>query len=332
MKLLLSTRFIFFIFLLKFFTASDLYAQFNPSTKITVSDAIHADSNIFIGWATQCEVFRGLVQINRPDLGFATFGNDNDATGKADNMIVSLGDGGSAVLQFEYPLRNNAGPDFAVFENSFNNTFLELAHVEASSDGINFVRFPSISLTQFTSQVPTFGTLDAENIHNLAGKFPAFFGVPFDLSDLENIDLINVNNITHIRIIDVVGSIDTNFCSRDADGRIINDPWPTPFPSSGFDLDAVGVIHDTRNLGLSDIAKNEVLVYPNPFFDFINILSNKNRGFDKVEVFDLTGKRMFINFDSQENDPIDLSALNVGVYFLKTTESERVMTVKIIKQ
>ncbi|MDO8896517.1 MAG: T9SS type A sorting domain-containing protein [Bacteroidales bacterium] len=332
MKLLLSTRFILFFFLLNFIAVSDLYTQFAPSARLTTSDAIHADSNIFIGWATSCEVSRGFVQINRPDLGIATFGNDNDAIGKADNTVVSLGDGGSAVLQFEYPLRNNPGPDFAVFENSFSNTFLELAHVEASSDGVNFVRFPSVSLTQFVSQITTFGTLEAENIHNLAGKYQAFFGVPFDLSDLENTESININNVTHVRIIDVVGSIDTNFCSRDSAGRIINDPWPTPFPSSGFDLDAVGVIHDIRNLGLPDLAKNEVLVYPNPFVDFISISSKKNTSFDKVEVFDLTGKMIFGNFDLQDSEQIDLSFLNAGVYFLKVSESKRVIMVKIIKQ
>jgi hypothetical protein len=46
-----------------------------------------------------------------------------------------------------------------------------------------------------------------------------------------------------VRIIDVVGSIDPAFGTRDSLGNLINEPFPTPFSSSGFDLDAVGVIH-----------------------------------------------------------------------------------------
>jgi hypothetical protein len=54
---------------------------------------------------------------------------------------------------------------------------------------------------------------------------------------------LDVTRITHVRIIDVVGAIDPAFGRLDSSGRIINDPWPTAFSSSGFDLDAVGVLH-----------------------------------------------------------------------------------------
>ena len=36
---------------------------------------------------------------------------------------------------------------------------------------------------------------------------------------------------------------ENDFSSCDFSGHQINDPWPTPFYSSGFDLDAVGVIN-----------------------------------------------------------------------------------------
>ena len=69
---------------------------------------------------------------------------------------VSLGDGGTVVLTFPQPIGDVPGPDFAVFENGFkafdNSFFLELAHVEVSSDGVNFYRFPSSSLTPSLSQ------------------------------------------------------------------------------------------------------------------------------------------------------------------------------------
>lgn len=42
---------------------------------------------------------------------------------------------------------------------------------------------------------------------------------------------------------DVVGSIAESNCTRDANQHKINDPYPTPFPTGGFDLDALGIIH-----------------------------------------------------------------------------------------
>ena len=88
--------------------------------------------------------------------------------GKAgDGAIVSLGDAGVAVLTFSTPIRNGQGPDFAVFENAFSNTFLELALVEVSSDGQNFVRFDAISNTDTTLQIGGFGHVDATNLEHV---------------------------------------------------------------------------------------------------------------------------------------------------------------------
>jgi len=46
-----------------------------------------------------------------------------------------------------------------------------------------------------------------------------------------------------VKVIDVIGTIDPQYASRDSFGNIVNDPYPTPFGSCGFDLDAVGVIN-----------------------------------------------------------------------------------------
>ena len=44
-------------------------------------------------------------------------------------------------------------------------------------------------------------------------------------------------------VVDVVGWVDSPDPTRDASGRIINDPWATPYETSGFDLDAVAVLN-----------------------------------------------------------------------------------------
>jgi hypothetical protein len=214
------------------------------------------DHSVFVGWATGVSVVRGLQKIDAPSFGYASHGRPEGALGPAQGQtvegVVSLGDGGTAVLMFDPPIANGPGWDFAVFENGFvvnspNQMFLELAFVEVSSDGVHYERFGAVSLTKAddpNDQVPNLGAIDTTNIHNFAGKYQRGYGTPFDLEEIRDVnDLVDAGRITYIRIIDVVGSIDDAWASYDSLGNKINDPWPTPFSTGGFDLDAVGVMH-----------------------------------------------------------------------------------------
>jgi hypothetical protein len=185
---------------------------------------------------------------------------------------VSLGDSGVVVVTFAKPIYDGPGADFAVFENGFINpandseSYMELAFVEVSSDGTNYFRFPASSNTQINVQAGNTTYLNASNINNLAGKYIAMYGTPFDLQELAGIAGLDINHITHIRIVDVIGSIFAN-ASHDFTGRVINDPYPTPFPSCGFDLDAVGVIHNIET-GIKSITANTTInIFPNPASD-----------------------------------------------------------------
>ena len=235
-------RFAFFTIFLLFWNTGN--SQFAPAAGEPGSTAIWKDSSIFKTWASGADIIRGPLKIGDDTLGYASAGEESFATGPAlSNGLVSLGDGGQAILTFPFSIKNGPGFDFAVFENSFDDTFLELAFVEVSSDGVNFVRFPSHSLTDTTIQTNTFGTTDATKINNLAGKYRGSYGTPFDLQELAGNTNLNINAITHVKIIDVVGSVNKQYAKRDSYNNMINDPWPTPFPNGGFDLDAIGVIH-----------------------------------------------------------------------------------------
>jgi len=188
---------------------------YSPPAGQPGSTAIHKNDARFVGWATGVTVERGYNDISNPDLGYAYYGDEDNALGKAEGdfySVVSLGDGGAATLTFDYPITNGNGYDFAVFENGFksgSNYFLELAFVEVSSDGNNFFRFDSVSLTPTNVQVGGFGTLDATNLNNLAGKYSVGYGTPFDLEELKDVSpLLDVNSVTHVRIIDVVGFVE----------------------------------------------------------------------------------------------------------------------------
>jgi hypothetical protein len=274
------------------------------------STAIYMDDPNFAAWAIGITVQRGYVDISDPSNGYTSYGKPENALGEAEGdiySVVSLGDGGVATLTFDHAITNGPGYDFAVFENAFNDTFLELAFVEVSSDGNHFFRFNSVSLTPTNTQIDNSGSVDTTNIYNLAGKYRWGYGTPFDLQELKDVNsLLDVNSITHVRIIDVVGYVqpadfsgdgivdftdysifaaaylsepndenwnqdcdiaqpadniidmldlawfvdewlsENSYASNDSQGHQINDPWPTNFPTGGFDLDAVGIIHQKQ--------------------------------------------------------------------------------------
>lgn len=224
---------------------------FPPAAGQPGSTAIHKDHASFKTWASGVQIVRGWVNIADTSVyaggsNKASFGRFSEALGQAEGTsthVVSLGDAGMATLTFDRPILNGPGFDFAVFENSFSDTFLELAFVEVSSDGQRFVRFPAVSLTQTQTQLGTFDPIDPTKLHNLAGKYRQGYGTPFDLSDLADSIGLDLNNVRFVRIIDAVGSISPAHATFDSQGNAVNDPFPTPFNSSGFDLDAVGVIN-----------------------------------------------------------------------------------------
>ena len=307
-------------------------AQFAPPAGQEGTTAMHCDSSAFVAWATDCVVERGPMRIDKPENGLASYGVDADGVGKPDGQaLVSLGDGGNAVLTFDSPICNGPGPDFAVFENPLENAqqpgyfFLELGFVDVSSDGVNYVRFPAISNIPTETQVGSFGCVEPQLVHNLAGKYAPLYGTPFDLDELPDDALLDKNKITHVRIVDVVGTIDPEYATYDSEGHIVNDPWPTPFNSSGFDLDAVGVIHDLAHYGVSDNATSTLLVYPNPVQDVLSVQAERVRA---ITVFSLTGQQVL----EAESDHVDVSFLTSGVYFARIVVDGTVIMHKFVKK
>lgn len=200
------------------------------------STGVHMDDPAFVGWATG---YIDYIPGRNVDAIWRTPGK---ALGKAIGSsydVVSLGRGGQITLTFDPPIEDGEGWDFAVFENSFSDTFLELAYVEVSTNGQDFVRFDSISLTP--NPVGGFGTVDPTDIDGLAGKYRQGYGTPFDLQDLAGkaevlAGYVNLAQIGYVKIIDIVGD-GTHF---DSSNHVIYDPYPT-VNSAGFDLDAIGV-------------------------------------------------------------------------------------------
>jgi hypothetical protein len=303
--------------------------------------AIHKDSSIIVSWAVSATVERGYINIADTSFTYTERGiTDNKAfhgsvenvIGQANGQYLSLGDGGHVILQFENPIANGPGPDFAVFENLIftppNQTevgFAELAFVEVSSDGINYERFPAVSDLQYEEQIGAFGYVDWTLFENLAGVYPAFYGSPFDLDDIPG-EIVDKSRITHVKIIDVVGNIDPEYASYDSYGNIINDPWPTPFATCGFDLDAVGVINE-GSLSVSFAENTNILVYPNPAVDYLNIYSEN---MEKIKLFDISGREILqISVNGNEHT-LNTANMESGVYIIVLECRDKLYSKKIV--
>ncbi|MDF2448507.1 MAG: hypothetical protein K0R26_1011 [Bacteroidota bacterium] len=304
-------------------------AQFAPPTGQPGSTAMSLDSSAFKSWATGCIVNRGFQDVSNPSLGYTDVGDASLAIGIADyGGVVCLGDGGSAILTFATPVINGAGPDFAVFENGFDDAFLELAFVEVSSDGGTFFRFPATSNSDTVTQTWSFGLTDATKINNLAGKYRGGFGTPFDLDDIPDNLLLNKQAITHVKIVDVVGSLQDQYCSRDRHKNKINDPWPTGFGNGGFDLDAVGVINQMP-VGVDELGNESVSIYPNPAEDKL-ILRRKAGSVFNYEVCSILGK-VLLSETSSDQTVIDVSCFQPGVYSVIIKDGVSFQQLKFLK-
>lgn len=296
--------------------------SYAPPAGQTGSTAIAASNTSIVAWATGATVVRGKQDISNASSALASFGTASEAIGAPSGStmtVVSLGDGGSATVTFALPITNGMGYDFVVFENSFSDTFLELAFVEVSSDGVNFFRFPSHSETQTTTQIGGFGAVDCRYLNNLAGKYKINYGTPFDLADVPNNALLNKSSITHVKVIDVVGSINATYARYDSYGNKINDPFSTPFASSGFDLDAVGVINQASPRLSNEVEEVvEFSMYPNPATDIVRINSDEKAS---IVIYDMSG-RIVKNKIEGGYQEINVSDLTSGTYIVEIAIGE----------
>ncbi len=154
----------------------------------------------------------------------------------------------------------------------------------------------------------------------------------FDLYELTGIPQLDITNVTHVKIIDVVGSINHAYARFDSQNQIINDPWPTPFNSSGFDLDAIGVINQ-KAVGINEInSQSYFKLYPNPANDILFIQTNEINEKTEISLSDLTGKALISEYTLQTTLTIDISTIQSGVYILTISNTKDKQRTKIIKQ
>lgn len=96
---------------------------------------------------------------------------------------------------------------------------------------------------------------------------------------------------------------------------------------SGFIIDNI-IVKDMDYLEVSDVAKTEVSVFPNPVSDFINIKSNEV--IKSVTLYNSSGA--LVKTENNNSSKIDISSLPKGNYIISIETESGIETKKIIKE
>ncbi|MEI6085718.1 MAG: hypothetical protein WCS70_15650 [Verrucomicrobiota bacterium] len=210
--------------------------------------------------------------------------------------VLALGHGASITVSFGRAIPYRAGWNFAVFNNSFpsaapalaergggtnyvyyqsgtnlvpvvrGNNFLwcKPAFVDASSDALNWARFP---VTYLNTDVLFQATVadnsahwlsqDATMLDGLAGKMALQYGTPFALAALTNHPnvvngSVNLDNIRYIRLTDVIG-----------DGSTV-DQYGNPIYSPYFDGTQLPALVATPDSSTDGFALRGVAILETP--------------------------------------------------------------------
>jgi hypothetical protein len=226
------------IFICGVFFGSTAFAGLFPPTGVT--------PDVAVAWATYV-------------VGSANQGTADNILGAVDgSWAVGNPGGGWITVGFDRAITNRPGADFAVWENSFGTaplSYAELGYVDVSTDGVNWVEFPSIFFDD-GGNLPNY--VDVTDVYNLAGSYWASYmpdadkqGVPFDLDDIMNTPevlagLVDPYEINFVRIRDIIGAGEggSNYDQATyfgyANDNLIYDAISY---GGGADWDAVGVIN-----------------------------------------------------------------------------------------
>ena len=103
-----------------------------------------------------------------------------------------------------------------------------------------------------------------------------------------------------------------------------------PYDNWTFENNPLLTITDDCNLGLEEVALNQIILYPNPTLEILKIDNSSDYQIKNIKVYSVLGSLVF-----EEDNPInqiDLSNLSKGVVFIKIETSKGVLVKKFIKK
>jgi len=106
-------------------------------------------------------------------------------------------------------------------------------------------------------------------------------------------------------------------------GSVPNNTW------GAGKIDALGAASQVTPTSVNQFTTNDILIYPNPANEFVNIYIPEYISSEKIRLFDNLGREVIIS-DYSENLIINTSLLSQGVYFLEVKNDTEIYREKLI--
>lgn len=128
-----------------------------------------------------------------------------------------------------------------------------------------------------------------------------------------------------------IGSINSGAISADNFTHSVGEIYVIPTDPNQANSGTMGIFYQTtlQVLGVSELEKDNVKIYPNPTADFVYVKLNSKSKVEGAEIYDLSGKLVFKT--KLESEKLDLRNLPQGVYMIVFKNSD-IKPIKIIKK
>lgn len=128
-----------------------------------------------------------------------------------------------------------------------------------------------------------------------------------------------------------IGSISSGAVSADNFTHSVGEIYVIPTDPDQANSGTMGMLYQTvlQVLGITELEKDNIKVYPNPTTDFIYVKLNSKSKIEGAEIYDLSGKLVLTT--KLESEKLDLRSLPQGVYMIVFRNSD-IKPIKIIKK
>lgn len=128
-----------------------------------------------------------------------------------------------------------------------------------------------------------------------------------------------------------IGSMNSGALSTDAFAHSVGEIYVIPADPEQANSGTMGLLYQTafQILGISELEKDKVKIFPNPTADFIYVKLNSKSKIEEAEIYDLSGKLVFRT--KSDSEKLDLRQLQQGTYLIVFKNSD-IKPIKIIKK
>lgn len=128
-----------------------------------------------------------------------------------------------------------------------------------------------------------------------------------------------------------IGNINSGAVSADGFAHSVGEIYVIPTNPDQAGSGTMGMFYQSvlQILGISELEKDHVKIYPNPTADFINVKLSSKSKIEGAEIYDLSGKLVLRT--KLESEQLDLRSLPQGVYMIVFKNSD-LKPIKIIKK